>query len=168
MGHRAGAPAGGSAHSAHLTSRGLGPLSLRTFRWLPGARAGNRDPWSQQTWPLLFMGPQTMERQMFRHPGDVCSPRVGRGPLPPRDPSSALCSPSGACPTLISEPGTSALFCLDGALERLMMGWGRGGVSKSWAPPHVQLLLPIACSTRLPCPSLSPRVCSHSCPLSQR
>ena len=50
---------------ARLTSGRLGPLSLGTFRWLPGARAGKRDPWSQQTWPLLFMGPQTMERQMF-------------------------------------------------------------------------------------------------------
>lgn len=124
VGRRVGAPAGGSAPSARLTSGGLGPLSLGTFRWLPGARAGNRDPWSQQTWPLLFMGPQTMERQMFRHPGDVCSPRVGRGPLPPGDPSSALCSPSGACPTLISEPGTSVLFSLDGALKWLMMGRG--------------------------------------------
>lgn len=62
-------------------------------------------------------------------------PRVGRGPLPPRDPSSALCSPSRAHPTLISEPGTSALFSLDMALKWLMMGQGLGGHLNVLGPP---------------------------------
>ena len=52
--------------------------------------------------------------------------------------------------------------------ENWILPWWEGPVSSVQSPSRVRHCDPRDCDARLPCPSSTPRVCSNSCPLSQR